>query len=201
LLDFTHSFYVAAFFAVERAQQDAAVWAVNRSLLEDTVGQHLHFSPGDGPTLFLHWANQMVGSAPGRGDTSTRALLSKDLVLSIEPFRLFERIAIQQGLFLFPSKLEISFEENLAGTFELTKPSFTEIDPQDRSIDLRAHPVVKLILPRECHRETLADLKQMNITATALFPGLDGFARSLNFALREFDREQIDWFSENLPTS
>jgi hypothetical protein len=79
-------------------------------------------------------------------------------------------------------------------------PSFTEIDPQDRSIDLRVHPVVKLILPRESHRETLADLKQMNITATALFPGLDGFARSLNFALREFDREQIDWFSETLPS-
>ena len=99
LLDFTHSFYVAAFFAVERAQQDAAVWAVNLSLLEDTVGQHLHFSPGDGPTLFLHWANQMVGSAPGRGIQALLYSCRRILCFPLNRFGYLNESPVSRGFF------------------------------------------------------------------------------------------------------
>jgi hypothetical protein len=33
LVDFSHSFYVAAFFAVERAANDAAIWAISQNLI------------------------------------------------------------------------------------------------------------------------------------------------------------------------
>jgi hypothetical protein len=47
--------------------------------------------------------------------------------------------------------------------------------------------VVMINMPISCHREAIRDLYSMNIDAASLFPGLDGFARSLNFILREDD--------------
>ena len=39
--------------------------------------------------------------------------------------------------------------------------------------------VVQLIIPLDQRREALRALFQMNINRTSLFPGLDGYARSL----------------------
>src|SRR5687768_2776746 len=41
LLDFSSSFYVAAFFAIERANGDAAIWAVNRPVMNKTIAATL----------------------------------------------------------------------------------------------------------------------------------------------------------------
>jgi hypothetical protein len=46
-------------------------------------------------------------------------------------------------------------------------------------------PVVKVILPFAIHNVALSDLAQMNVTAASLFPGLDGFARSLHGWFRD----------------
>ena len=43
--------------------------------------------------------------------------------------------------------------------------------------------IVKLPIPREWHEEILNELRYMNITAATLFPGLEGFARSLRLHL------------------
>jgi hypothetical protein len=48
LLDFTHSFYVAAFFALERATEDVAVWAVNLDRLENAVRKKVNTPPPKG---------------------------------------------------------------------------------------------------------------------------------------------------------
>ena len=47
--------------------------------------------------------------------------------------------------------------------------------------------VIKINLPVHFHREAIHDLYSMNIDAASLFPGLNGFARSLSFILREED--------------
>lgn len=44
LLDFSHSFYVAAFFSMESAEQDAAVWALSS---EFTMGHTSNFLSGE----------------------------------------------------------------------------------------------------------------------------------------------------------
>lgn len=41
--------------------------------------------------------------------------------------------------------------------------------------------VIKICVPQSQHRSTLFHLRRMNITDATLFPGLDGFARSLNY--------------------
>jgi hypothetical protein len=187
LLDFTHSFYVASFFAVEKAEQDAAVWAVNLTLLEQAVCQHFSqdFTKIIANDVFLELANENIGSET----------IHSKVVLSVEPFRLYERIASQQGLFLFPLNLRMSFESNFAATFYLTEPTITEIDHKDPFLNLCQYPLVKIVIPRKCHKSALTDLKNMNITAAALFPGLDGFARSLNFGLRSHEADS-DYFVE-----
>ena len=45
--------------------------------------------------------------------------------------------------------------------------------------------VVKIVLPGKIHNEAIWDLDQMNVNATSLFPGLDGFVRSLNTWFRD----------------
>jgi hypothetical protein len=45
-------------------------------------------------------------------------------------------------------------------------------------------PVIKVVLPKKIHTDALFDLADMNITATTLFPGLDGYAQSLRHYLR-----------------
>jgi hypothetical protein len=79
-------------------------------------------------------------------------------------FRLNERLAIQKGTFLIPGSLECSFEENL---MEMSGYNNEE-------------NVIKIALPGGTFRDqTLEKLFYMTISQTNLYPGLDGFARSL----------------------
>ncbi len=41
--------------------------------------------------------------------------------------------------------------------------------------------LIKIIVPIKLHEEIKRDLKTVNINAATLFPGLEGFARSLKF--------------------
>jgi hypothetical protein len=120
-----------------------------------------------------------------------------NLVVDVEPVRLIERASIQQGLFLFPLNAYASFMGNVFGTFGIVKKdhdtamanpiSSEEVLPDH----LQSASVVKLILPVGCHETALHDLQEMNITTATLFPGLDGFARSLKIRLRI--RVDDDW--------
>ena len=57
-------------------------------------------------------------------------------------------------------------------------------DGQDkRTLDIRSHPLIKIILPEAVRNEAMESLYKMNITAATLFPGLDGFARSMKYHL------------------
>jgi hypothetical protein len=67
-------------------------------------------------------------------------------------------------------------------TFAAKKARSVRDVDADRLFDI---PVVKIVLPKEIHNEAIWDLDQMNVNATSLFPGLDGFARSLNTWFRD----------------
>jgi hypothetical protein len=79
------------------------------------------------------------------------------------PFHLNERLTAQQGLFLCPADLESSFVDNLTAMSGW----------QDN--------VVKLCLELDSQsaKEFARNLKSMNLSFTAMFPGLEGFARSI----------------------
>lgn len=180
LLDFSHSFYVAAFFSMESAEQDAAVWALSS---EFTMGHTSNLLSGEKTMLDLDEESRTVLEEHFDGSQTSRC------VMLVEPRRMNPRLAVQQGCFVVPGDLSKSFMENLADCLEVDVTalaakkgrSLRHVNPDQ----FFATPIVKIVLPRKIHNEAVWDLDQMNVNATSLFPGLDGFARSLHTWFRD----------------
>jgi hypothetical protein len=176
LLDFTHSFYIATFFALENTSVDAAVWGVALSKLDSAAG--------------VPFGSETRDVRNRKNISDVEAILATGLegakeqlgVLHVEPERLNERMAVQQGVFLFPKDVGRPFMANLAAGMQGTADVSEELTvseflaQEDRS---KGPPCVKVILPHIWRNDILDDLHRMNIDAASLFPGLEGFARSL----------------------
>jgi len=92
-------------------------------------------------------------------------------VWPINPFRLNERLTLQKGLFLAPGDVRYSFVANLAAL-----PGHRE-----------EANVMCFVLPRKEIHSLGEELYEANVTETTLFPGIDGFARSLSLSVRYLD--------------
>jgi len=180
LLDFSHSFYVAAFFSMESAEQEAAIWALSS---EFTMGHTSNLISEEKTMLDLAEESRMVLEEHFEGSTQAKG------VMLVEPRRMNPRLAVQQGCFVVPGDLSKSFMENLADSLEVDVAvlaakkvrSMLQVN-LDQLFDT---PIVKIVLPKKIHNEAVWDLHQMNVNATSLFPGLDGFARSLQTWFRD----------------
>lgn len=181
LLDFTHSFWAGAFFAVESATQESAIWAVNQDVIEKAAAIRWGYNrSGSDPLDVLKQHRIIVAEAIRKPDDQA------PFVLNVEPFQLNSRMATQQGLFLFPLDINSSFERNLIETMAATDATATEnhVVELQGGTDLPDAPILKLLLPERLHGEILYNLNRMNINAASLFGGLEGFARSLHVFLR-----------------
>ncbi len=179
LLDFTHSPYVAAYFALEEFESDArAVWAVEMEPLRSKAGQLLRRAypdvdktvreiPGESPgidsirDLAATWAATL--GVKGNDEVSFERTVQQNkalMLLPAEPYRLTERMEMQQGTFLCLGDVTQSAVANLRG------------------MDLPAGTVRKLTVPFGVRPGALEELRLMNITRASLFPGLDGYAQS-----------------------
>jgi hypothetical protein len=185
LLDFTHSIYVATYFAVADCLDcDAAVWAVNGGeLARSNIGDAwLKETPGQ-------WNMRQVTLA----ETILRDGATMPGILQVEPARLNERMSIQKGTFLFPRDIRQPFMANLNAAIGI------DVADRHKSMDAEMpwaqfaqellngvgkYVSVKFILDRKTHEDAYYDLMAMNIDASTLFPGLEGFARSLVRYLR-----------------
>ncbi len=158
LLDFTWSPYVAAFFALERAAANAAVWGIDP--YAESWGVGLRTSTGD-PILWRDVDLRSLGAfesyyLPG----------AFSFVWVGNPFLMNRRLIAQSGTFAVPGVV--------------TRP-LEQIAPQ--SHDLRAS-IVKFVFPSSVLRKTaMWELFRMNITNATLFPDLDGLARSMAYEL------------------
>jgi hypothetical protein len=182
LLDFTDSFYVAAFFASESTSTDACIWAINSYQLlfhslfrtRDDIGIVNDKSYDVTAKELCKYAEKHIVEKEER-----------DLVLAVVPPRLNDRLAVQKGQFLLPCNLSKSFEYNLCKTMllpfdSLDSSNATRLTNENDQTSLIANSfIVKIILPISLQKEILIRLYRMNIDAASLFPGLDGFARSL----------------------
>lgn len=156
LLDWTKSPYVASFIAFENAYKErgeVAIWVLDASWLVDAS---------------LHKVKKMdldFNLKRIQNDIEFIGFINSDarVVIPIEPRLMNERLTIQQGIFLIASGRKLSFEKILT-EYEEYK-SFQHIK--------------KLTIPKSEGVLCLTELNRMNINAATLFPGLDGFARSL----------------------
>ena len=162
LLDFTYSIYIAAYFAVEKARQDCAVWAFNTDWALEEASARLRA---------LGKPEELISELQKPNTESTEQAVSSLLVDSpsahaawpVNPFRLNDRLRIQKGVFLAPGAVDVTFMQNLA-----SMPGHH--DPAN---------LIRIVIPVTLVSEVLADLFLMNITRRSLFPGLDGYAQEL----------------------
>ena len=183
LLDWTYSFYVALHFALSQPSKSVAIWAIDISWIRDQV---LTLLPKNLSTL---WRNPH-----GRKDNKIilKVLSAREkFVLCVTPFRMNERLTVQQGTFLMPRDVTAPFEGNLRN---MAMPS-----------QLRKH-VKKIVvnLSPKFRSKIFQELEAMNIGEANLFPGIDGFSRSLarQAQLFRFDvfgskESVVKWISRN----
>lgn len=88
---------------------------------------------------------------------------SDALIYSFEPKFSNQRLMMQQGVFLVPNCLEISHEELL------------------ENYSLTDQEIVKYIIPAKLRMTGIKHLHKMNITANIIYPGLEGFCKSMTF--------------------
>lgn len=181
LLDWTYSFYVALFFALTRLDCDteyAEVWAANAKWIGN-VEKKIY------TTKKLRNLSKLRKKDPINMDDLHNAILdqlftrNKKLVIILNSFRLNNRLIIQQGTFLVQGNIDVPFDDNLKsmGTVHELKKNLHRI-----VIDIEAHQ----------RNEVLRDLSKMNIEYATLFPGLQGFAKSLETQLAYPEKFGID---------
>ena len=184
LLDFTESFYIAAFFACEFANGDAAIWAINAPALRVALARKAGIDTDDPAVATALFETRAVEFC----EQAFRSESPDALAVPVRPWTLNQRISLQQGLFLCPLDLTRPFEENLATTLSQPRDVFRKlpslsISNRSTSSQLSAlskYRVVKFVIPKDRIMRVQNDLELMNVSATTLFPGLDGFARSLH---------------------
>lgn len=175
LLDFTYSIYVAAYFALEAADNDCAIWAVNgpwalsRSLaaLRDAGKSNVDFLGRPFQEDDERHLEEIFFEDPF-------ALCA----CALNPFRLHERLRIQKGVFLVPMDSTRPFMDNLCA-----------IPGHDSPKNL-----VKLVIPKSVRDQAMPKLFEMNISRASLFPNLDGYAQSLSVYHPIY--HPINWRSE-----
>jgi hypothetical protein len=101
------------------------------------------------------------------------------IVAPVQPLRTNERAISQQGLFLCPNSARWGFEFGLKQVLK----SAREVDAawcRENNLEVTSpHQLFKLCIAPNARVELLRELHRMNVNFATLFPGLDGFARSL----------------------
>lgn len=162
LLDFSYSIYVATYFAIESCEEDATVWAINgKWALNESV-----------KLLRKKRQTQMKADILRRRfyeddeEVVDKVIFGQNTLCAcpLNPFRLNERLRVQKGLFMVTGTVNASFDDNLKAL----------PNANDR------RNIVRIRIPKSMRINALRQLRDMNISSTSLFPGLDGYARSLS---------------------
>ncbi len=110
LLDFTYSFYVAAYFALEKAERDCAVWAINNKW----AGQRSRDKFKKGSYIAWQFLNEFITEKKEKAFNEVfMRPKPKPFACPQNPYRLNERLTIQKSLFMCPGDVASSFEDNL----------------------------------------------------------------------------------------
>lgn len=172
LMDWSYSFYVALLFALEHAVigTPCAIWALDANWCRDLALRSL----GD------EVRESIAADRSLKSPATVDSILFRDdpvpLVFPVSPFRLNERLVLQQGIFVAPADVGMTFQENL----DLCAHRHGE------SLELEK---TEIVCTPELLKDAVRELHRMNVNRATLFPGLDGFSAHLaNLAV---DRELI----------
>ncbi|MGA7782102.1 MAG: FRG domain-containing protein [Paraburkholderia sp.] len=156
LLDFTKSPFVAAFFALERATDDSAIFALNTPALWNNRAL-----PKTKPGLTRDVIDPRID---GHFDKYFFCN-TNEVIWFGEPTEMDDRLIAQSGTFVVPGVID--------------RPLHEIVDGYETGEEL----LHKIVLPVDVRVDAMKWLYRMNITNASLFPGLDGLARSIGVEL------------------
>jgi hypothetical protein len=166
LLDCTYSPFVAAAFALEsgRIDKSPVVWCFRgewgaQEAMPPAISKLRNFDGDRNDATFKKLYQLQEPGAP------PEVPHRRKFVRAENPFYLNERLTAQQGVFLCPADIQSTFNENL----------------QSMSGCDRADNIVKIVLKLSNGEAInfIRELRNMNLSFATLFPGLDGFAKSI----------------------
>ncbi|WP_247237169.1 FRG domain-containing protein [Telluribacter sp. SYSU D00476] len=161
LLDFTKSPYIAAYFAFEQANSDTeeiAIWIVNKIFLAQKAAYYLESKIGypyyEDNYAYNDIVFERVYDKSKEGDLNC--------IIPVEPSNLNHRYFLQQSIFL----CQCNPHEKLVSQFDFLG-------------NIKHQTIMKVTIPASQKKIAIRDMIKMNITRATIFPGLDGFAKSL----------------------
>ena len=169
LLDITNSPYVACFVALQSKPQEhglPVVWCFNRHWFNERIREFTR-------EVFQNTSDaaneKEVEESENRFNRYYKKVPPNRFVGMVNSFLLHPRIKIRQGLFLCQGDLSVTIEDNIK-----SMKNWSDRD------------TVRKIFIKITNKEQLNALdvlQKMNVTEESLFPGLDGFCRSLRLRL------------------
>ena len=201
LLDVTTSFLIALFFSFEEyGEQDRAVWIFNGSFFYKNSGIIQERTNWDTKEeedrIFLELMNNKSELRKCCGKYADEfiyapqhSLNTKTSIVPLEMIGNNPRLVAQNGAFLFPTKLNKSFEENLCTALGMTEQDFsatcqsisrTKIKNFDQ-LSLINAPVIKLIIPVKIRHLAERLFNAANISYQSIYPDEIGIAKSIKY--------------------
>jgi len=177
LLDWTASPYVAAYFAVESDDEtDGLIWVLNDWALGDRM-------QGQYSIDWIQW--DRLPRPPNNWSNVAKSFKSKRFfdedatpqIFFFQPDRRSPRVVAQQGWLSTSLRLDVKYETLIADWFDSHK-----YKPENQAKwDTKPWKYwnCRIVIPKEVKREFLRRLQTMNITASALYPGIDGLGKSV----------------------
>jgi len=189
LLDWTYSFFNAVYFALAENEK-GIVWAFNAALankpaeIEKMIPHKIKFKAYEEYFMKKEDILKIHSSGDKLKDLAIASYLIEEPMLTVyavNPFKLNQRLTMQQGLFLIVGDIAESFDSNIK---ELFKQVGKKGDENLFKIPLRPDTTER--------KNILRRLKDMHITNETLFPGLVGFAKSVGESLAYPEQYPVD---------
>lgn len=155
LLDWTSSFYVALYFAVEEPRVDGAVWILNAQTVREYTDKVIS-EKGYG----VEQANAVFASCESYVEFGVGLAPIVEVVSN--QFKT-DRMIAQHSLFTL--SYQLFFDHAYVGL-----PMLDRLPPV----------LIKIVIPSESKRIIRQRLSKINLFADVLFPGLDGIGRAVN---------------------
>lgn len=188
LLDLTNSPYIALYFAVRDydSNDDAAVWAINPSILHDASIQSLK---RDNFPLKLEKLYQTYFPELIQDNYFKEIFLSGkyNAAFILEPTNSENRVFHQQGAFLVSSGANKTTED------VLTEILLSYIHTNEKKLNGGENKgfldwnMVKVIIPEEIKKKIFRQLLAMNINSATLFPDIKGASDYVTEYIKTFD--------------